>query len=123
MRRYPVHDAVWPTAGTARSLGAMANQAEWARRVAQWRRSGLTAAQFCEGRDYAPSTLRWNSSRLGRPDSEAPKAAMIQVRREPPRVAPHVVIEIEDALVHVPAGVDSKTLATVFEALRAGGTR
>ncbi|MCB9615981.1 MAG: hypothetical protein H6722_26400 [Sandaracinus sp.] len=39
----------------------MADRTEWARRVSEWRRSGLTAAEFCRGRDFAVSTLRWYS--------------------------------------------------------------
>jgi hypothetical protein len=43
----------------------MADRSEWARRVSEWRRSGLTAAEYCRGRDFAVSTLRWYSSQLG----------------------------------------------------------
>lgn len=100
----------------------MADRSEWARRVSEWRRSGLTAAEFCRGRDFAASTLRWYSSQLGEIDdieeTTEPMFAKIQLRREPaPRV---VIVELEGARVLVPEGADVDTLADVFDALRRG---
>ena len=100
----------------------MADRTEWARRVSAWRRSGLTAAEFCRGRDFAVSTLRWYSSQLGEIDhveeTPEPAFAKIELRRESsPRV---VVVELEGARVLVPAGADVDTLADVFDALRRG---
>jgi hypothetical protein len=43
---------------------------------------------------------------------------MIEVVRDTTSVRGHVLVELEGALVHVPAGVDAATLATVFDALR-----
>lgn len=96
----------------------MADRTEWARRVAEWRRSGETASEFCAGRGFAPSTLRWYSSQLGRvaPATE-PRTAMLEVRRERSR-STDVLVELGGAFVHVPRGVDVETLATVFDALR-----
>ena len=102
----------------------MADRTEWARRVSEWRRSGLTAAEFCRGRDFAVSTLRWYSSTLGEieevdetPEPE-PAFAKLELRREhSPRV---VIVELEGARVLVPEGADVDTLAGVFEALRRG---
>lgn len=57
--------------------------------LAEWRRSGLTAAEFCRGRDFAVSTLRWYSSSLGEieevdevDETPEPAFAKIEVRRE-----------------------------------------
>ena len=44
----------------------MARAAIWERRVAEWKSSGLTAAEFAVGRGFAASTLTWWSSRLSR---------------------------------------------------------
>lgn len=117
-QQYPLHGAVWPAPLSAVSFHAMADRTEWARRVAQWRASGETAVEFCSGRDFAASTLRWYSSQLGAvaPQPE-PQTAMIEVRREPAR-AGHVLVELGGARVHVPRGVDVETLSTVFDALR-----
>jgi hypothetical protein len=100
----------------------MADRSEWARRVSEWRRSGLTAAEFCRGRDFAVSTLRWYSSQLGEIDevdeTPEPAFAKIELRRErSPRV---VIVELEGARVLVPDGADVDTLTVVFEALRRG---
>ncbi|MCB9615976.1 MAG: hypothetical protein H6721_01160 [Sandaracinus sp.] len=100
----------------------MADRSEWARRVSAWRRSGLTAAEFCRGRDFAVSTLRWYSSQLGELDdveeTPEPAFARLELRRErSPRV---VIVELESARVLVPEGADVDTLAVVFEALRRG---
>jgi hypothetical protein len=100
----------------------MADRFEWARRVSEWRRSGLTAAEYCRGRDFAVSTLRWYSSQLGEIDdvdeTPEPAFAKIELRRERlPRV---VIVELEGARVLVPDGADVDTLTVVFEALRRG---
>lgn len=100
----------------------MADLAEWERRVAQWRRSGMTAAEFCRGKEFAASTLRWYSSRLGAelPD-EGP--TMIQVQRAPAAADAVVVVELGGAVVRVPEGTSEATLAAVFSALRGGEDR
>ncbi len=38
----------------------------WARRVEEWKRSGLTAKQFAARHDIKPETLKWWKWRLGR---------------------------------------------------------
>ncbi|MCU0677688.1 MAG: hypothetical protein MUE69_33515 [Myxococcota bacterium] len=98
----------------------MADRSEWARRVSEWRRSGLTAAEFCRGRDFAVSTLRWYSSQLGEieevDETPEPAFAKIELRRAPsPRV---VIVELESARVLVPEGADVDTLAVVFRRRR-----
>ena len=45
---------------------AMARAAIWKRRVAEWKSSGLKAAESALGRVFAASTLIWWSSRLNR---------------------------------------------------------
>lgn len=47
-------------------MRGMADRETWAKRVASWRASGLTAAEYSVGRGFAPSTLRFWASRLGR---------------------------------------------------------
>lgn len=99
----------------------MADRSEWARRVAAWRRSGETAAEFARGRDFAASTLRWWSSQLGRvaePEASSMTVAMIRVQRDAPRDTAVAVVELEDAVVRVARGADEATLAALFGALR-----
>lgn len=57
----------------------MANAADWAERVAEWRASGVTAAQFCAGRDYAARTLlRWSSELRVTPERPTIELARVE---------------------------------------------
>jgi hypothetical protein len=103
----------------------MADAAIWAKRVAEWRASGSTAREFCEGRDYKPSTLQWWSYRLRKlarrhePPKRAVSLARVVVRRGvPPAVtAPTVVIDVDGTRVFVAHGVDHETLGVVLDVL------
>lgn len=61
----------------------MADRETWAKRVASWRASGLTAAEYSAGRGFAPSTLRFWASRLGRERRQVVRV----VRAEPAPIA------------------------------------
>lgn len=107
----------------------MAHAETWAERIAEWRASGLTAREFCSGRDFAVTALYWWSSKLGR----APRAK----RSQPVRLArvvrrtstasdadgksgvdrALVLIELDGVRVFVTAGVERATLTNVFDAL------
>ena len=118
----------------------MADAATWTERVAAWRASGRTTAEFCEDRDYAASTLRWWSSRLARMRAERrrPTVRMARVLRASSSTAARpsapasatgecpIVIELGGARVSVREGFDPATLASVLEVLAAtarGATR
>lgn len=114
----------------------MADAATWAKRIAEWRASGLTAREFCETREFAASGLYWWSSHLGRSsrsDSDAPVRLARVVRRrssaalearaapKPAEIAsgvPSLMIELAGARVFVGAGVQRATLDVVLDALR-----
>ena len=101
----------------------------WRKRVERWRASGETAEVFSGREGFAPSTLRWWSSKLARTKSPAPAPmGMVQLVRVP--AAPvakagrgAVVIDLVDvkARVTVEPGVDAATLATVLAALGVRG--
>lgn len=104
------------------------------KRVAAWRASGQTAAQFCAGHDFAVGTLRWWSSRVGpTPREEAkPAVRMARVVRSAARAdaavaasSASLTVEIAGARVAVGAGFDRGTLAAVIDVLdsRRGGAR
>lgn len=107
----------------------MADRIEWARRVAAWRRSGETAAEYARGREFAASTLKWWSSQLKalaappEPEPSSMKVAMIRVQRDAPREMAIAVVELDDAVVRIASGADEATLTALFGALRAGGAR
>ena len=56
--------------------GRRASGEAWARRIGEWRRSGVSAERFCRGRDFAVSTLRWWAWRLGSTVDEAKSAGV-----------------------------------------------
>lgn len=111
-------------------LGVMAKEAEWAKRVAEWRSSGLTAAEFCASRDYSAKTLWYWSSKLGRASRDAtstPSARLVRVARQQ-RVAPtpsasSISVEIAGATLTLRGNVDEIALRTVVMTLRDLGSQ
>lgn len=89
----------------------------WASRVAAWRTSGQTAAEFAVGKGFAPSTLRYWASKLKRkePRDEAITFARVERVECPTRPA---VIVVGAAVIEVFADTDEVALA---KALRAVG--
>lgn len=116
----------------------MADTETWRRRVASWRASGQTAAEYSARHGFAAATLRWWSSQLKRgstvPDaapgaSDASRVRLARVvRRAAPPVPPQrgdVVIDLLalGARVTVEAGTQRETLQVVLAALGVGGAR
>ncbi len=87
---------------------------KWRARVALWRTSGLTAAEFCVRHGGAATTLRTWSSKL-RPAAPA-AVRMVKVTATESRRGT-VVIELGDARVVVDAAVDHELLAMVVDVL------
>lgn len=107
----------------------MADRATWTKRVADWRASGETAGEFCDGKPFSVSTLRWWSSRLTRDRGSASAARGIRVAlvervaaAPPDSPAQALVIELGAARIAVRRGFDRETLAAVLDvvALRGG---
>lgn len=115
----------------------MTDAKTWAKRVTDWRASGLTASEYCSGRGFSRTALYWWSSKLRKdgPDTSGPRETvpMARVVRRPrsepaPEIAPEmavVLIECGDARVFVPSGVDRATLTLVLQVLEdhQGGSR
>lgn len=104
-------------------LSGMSDTTVWAKRVAAWRASGLTAGEFAEGRGFAEGTLRWWAWRLGRSadtrKGAAPRMVKLVARRSEPSSTSALTIEVNGARVTVPGGVDRETLSSVLAALAA----
>ncbi|MEY4578302.1 MAG: hypothetical protein RL701_3005 [Pseudomonadota bacterium] len=96
----------------------MSKRAEWIARVAEWRASGLTAAQFCTGREYAATSLYWWSRQLKGPAREARVDIVRVVRKastpQAQSTAP-IVVQLGQARIEVAP----EALAALLEALAA----
>lgn len=104
----------------------MANESEWTNRVAAWRDSGQSAAEFCADKDYSASTLYYRASQLKRRSGSSGEAARVSIARvvrksaaPEPTTAP-IVVQIGLARVEIAAGVDGATLSEVLRALTRG---
>jgi hypothetical protein len=111
----------------------------WARRVAEWKSSGLTSEAYSAGRDFTAGGLRHWSHRLGKTvarDTETPSVRLARVvrrRTEAPSAARvavegkaegRLVVEVGEARVVVPRGFDAMTLEAVLDVLgRRGGAK
>jgi hypothetical protein len=96
----------------------------WARRLAEWRASGLTLTQYCVGRDFTPGAIRYWAKRLPTDDSLSvepppvpPPAAFARVLREPMPVHEEspVVIEVSAVRLVLRRGFDPVTLRAVLD--------
>jgi hypothetical protein len=117
----------------------MSRRAVWVKRVQAWKASGRSAAEFCQGKNFAEGTLRWWVSRLKRLEDEEADANTAQgpaeirlarVVRSPGHAVTGahsagevVVIEsLRHAMrIAVNRDTDRETLAMVVEVLGLGG--
>ena len=110
----------------------MADQETWAKRVSDWRSSGLTSTAYCEGKPFTAGGLRHWAHRLGRGRQEGASVRVARVvrvselkspsqdeRRSPAVAVPDVIVEIGTARVAVRPGFDRGTLAAVLDVLSA----
>lgn len=95
----------------------------WRKRVAQWRRSGLTAEQFCAREGLASNTLRHWSWRLGREQRDEGAEAIKFVKIEPPSRgrSGSLVVELGDASdrIRIESTIERSVLEMVIDVLDA----
>ena len=98
-----------------------ATAAKWSERIREWRGSGLTAAQFAEGKGFEASTLRFWAYRLKEPVASAPQVVELvpKSRRRTIAVGSELVIELGVARVRVGRGFDRELLLELVEVLGA----
>jgi hypothetical protein len=93
-------------------------EATWSTRVAEWKASGKTIEDFAAGEAYAPSTLRWWSSRLRRRvPKKSTSVAMVRVVRASEVRREALVVEVGSARIVVGDQFDPALLARVVAAL------
>jgi transposase len=106
-------------------VSTMSRRADWKKRVAQWKKSGLTAEVFAAEHNLNARTLRWWSSALRRPDGRATKvgfARLVPVDAVPAPTAEPAPLEVVLAsgrVVRVRSGFDPALLRAVLVALEA----
>lgn len=88
----------------------------WAARVEAWRASGQTAREFALGKGFAPSTLRYWSSRLTRHGKVEP--AIVFARVERAAVGRPVVVIVGEGRIEVFVDTDEEALGKAVRALR-----
>ena len=98
--------------------------ATWQKRVASWRASGETAAEFGRRHGFAATTLWYWASRLKREGAKAaPVVRLAQLVRIPGSEGAArrgaIVVDLIDvrARITIEPGVDRETLSTVVQAL------
>ena len=93
-------------------------EATWSARVADWKASGKSLEEFAEGESYAPSTLRWWSSRLRRRvPKKSTSVAMVKVVRASAVHREPLVVEVGSARIVIGEGFDPTLLARVVAVL------
>lgn len=110
----------------------MADQETWAKRVSEWRSSGLTSTAYCEGKPFTAGGLRYWAHRLSRGrQQDRPAVRVARLVRVSELKAPShdersragavadVVVEIGAARIAVRPGFDRTTLTAVLGILAA----
>ncbi len=91
-----------------------ATETKWSARVREWRDSGLTLAQFCEGREFTPNGLRYWVSRFRKGNAGGDvRLARIVKAADPAEESP-VVIEAGPVRIGVRRGFDPEVLRTIL---------
>jgi transposase len=101
----------------------MASRAQWKQRVAQWKKSGLTAKVFSAQQGLNPGTLLWWSSALRRPVARAAGigfARLVPTDKAPARPAEPATLDVvlsSGRVVRVRQGFDPALLRDLVAAL------
>jgi transposase len=100
----------------------MSTGSKWAARVAGWRASGLSAAEFCAGKDFTAGGLRHWSSRLGREIAGGEVRLAKVVAGPAAETETPIVLEVAGTRIAVRRGFDRQTLRDVLAALEGWST-
>jgi len=97
----------------------MATREACAARVREWKRSGLTAAEYAEREGLNASTLTWWSSQLGRSALAMSRPPVVEVMVAPRADAASSleVVLSSGVRVAVPIGFDEVTLGRLLTVL------
>lgn len=106
----------------------MADRETWAKRVAEWKASGLSSPAYCAGKEFTAGGLRHWAHRLAHGGERRPRVRLAKVVRAPksPSLADasaDLVVEVGAARLVVRSGFDRSALAAVLDALFAAASR
>ncbi len=111
----------------------MADRETWAKRVAEWKASGLSSPEFCTGKEFTAGGLRHWAYRLEHGDPPRRRRVRLArvVRTRTGAHAPassgdrptEIVVEIAGARILVQPGFDRETVAALVEVLVARSAR
>lgn len=116
----------------------MANAALWEKRVEQWRASGLSSKDFCDGQDFTAGALRYWAHQMQKrqvqSDGSPPQGVRLARVVQAPTAAKTsrasrfagdktsstesaLLLKVQGARIAVRSGFDEATLAAVLEVL------
>ena len=104
--------------------GGRASREVWARRVGEWRRSGVSASRFCRGRGFAVSTFRWWAWRLGSSGEAAAECAgLVRIEVDAPEPAcspvPFEIVLPDGIEIRVVSGFNADALRRLLYCVEA----
>ena len=98
----------------------MATRETWAERVRDWKRSGLTAADYADRKGLKAGTLLWWSSQLNRSPPPTTRPPVVEVTVAAGRTESALEVMLASGVrVAVPVGFDEATLARLLTVLEA----
>lgn len=95
----------------------MATRETWAARVREWKRSGLTAADYAEREGLNPRTLSWWSSELGRSTLAIARPPVVEVMLAQRSASGLELILPSGMKIAVPVDFDEATLGRLLTVL------
>ncbi len=100
-------------------LSSMETESTWKSRVAAWRASGMSAAEFCARKEFSVSALRHWAGKLTKIEAERPEVRIAKVVASGsiPDVDTPLVLEVGGIRIAVRRGFDREVLRDVLAVL------
>ena len=100
-------------------------ESTWATRVAEWRKSGLSAPAYCKDKGFSPSGLRYWDKRLAVTNTSSHQtdvrlARVVRTTRKAEEAETPILIELGPARLGIRRGFDPETLRAVLGVLGGG---
>lgn len=96
---------------------ARASREVWSKRVAQWKASGLTAAEFARRHKVVEGSLKWWSWQLGAARKKAAVSPLTFVEMTAPLQREAIELVVGAIQIRVPAEFDENALGKVLDVI------